>query len=104
MARSYRKKPKFQTSLAKERIKELFMQAEKVWAEEPELSHRYVELARKISMKYKVKIPQSLKRKFCKKCHHFLFPGDNCRVRFRDKKIVITCFDCKNIMRYPHKK
>ena len=104
MVRPHRKKPRSQTEIAVERIKDLFDQAEKSWKEEPELSHRYVDLARKISMKYKVKIPAEVKRKFCKKCHNYLFPGENCRIRFREGKIVITCLDCKNIMRYPHKK
>ena len=44
----------------------LFKQAELRFKKQPELSNRYIELARKIAMKYKVKIPRELKRKFCK--------------------------------------
>ncbi|MFH2020989.1 MAG: ribonuclease P protein component 4 [archaeon] len=86
--------------IASERIDELFRQAEIKFKEEPKLSDRYVELARKISMKCKVKIPRELKRRFCKNCHKFLVPGANLRVRIQGKKVVYHCNSCNNYMRY----
>ncbi|MBD3304020.1 ribonuclease P [Candidatus Woesearchaeota archaeon] len=91
---------------AKERIKHLFRQAEKAFNKNPSLSNRYVTLARKLSMKYKVPIPRELKRKFCKHCYKYLVPGKNCRIRTKDGKVVYYCLNCKKFMRFvlPRKK
>ena len=101
--RVYKSKPKGQVNIAKERISELFKQAGDVFDEDPKLANRYVELARKISMKIKVKIPASLKRKFCKHCYCYLAPGKNCRVRTHEGKVVYYCQQCKKYMRFPYK-
>jgi ribonuclease P protein subunit RPR2 len=85
--------------IAVERMKILFSRAEAEFGEHPELSNRYVELARKISMKVNVPIPRELKRKFCKKCNHYMVPGKNCRVRI-GSRVRYTCLDCGHIMRY----
>jgi ribonuclease P protein subunit RPR2 len=90
-----------QKEIARERIKILFQQAEQRFAENRTLSNRYVTLARKLSMKAKVRIPKELKRKFCKHCYKFLMPGKNARVRVRDNKVVISCLECKKFMRIP---
>lgn len=86
---------------AKESIEMLFELAEKEYKNNPERAHRYVEIARNISMRTRVRLPRHLKRRVCKKCHHFLMYGDNCRVRTRNTKVVITCLDCGNVMRVP---
>jgi ribonuclease P protein subunit RPR2 len=103
MKQGYRNKPQHLKEIARERIGELFSQAELRFKKNPELSDRYVELARKISMKYKVRIPRESKRRFCKHCHKYIVPGANSRVRLTDKKIVYTCFNCKKHMRFPVK-
>ncbi len=95
---------KKQQDIALERIKDLFLEAEKRFKDKPYLSHRYVEMARKIAMKIKVQIPQELRRRFCRKCNHYLMPGVNCRVRHRRGKVVYTCLDCGGLKRIPHKK
>ncbi len=101
--RAYSRKPASQVNIAKERIQELFRQADEVFDEDPKLADRYVELARKISMKIKVRIPSNLKRKFCKHCYCFLKPGKNCRVRTHEGKVVYYCQKCKKFMRFPYK-
>lgn len=102
--REYKQKPEKQVLIAKERIKELFKQAEKIFDEEPKLADRYVQLARKISMKYKTRIPSELKKRFCKHCYCYLVPGKNCRVRTHEGKVVYYCLSCKKYMRFPYKK
>jgi len=101
--RAYSRKPSAQVDIAKERIQELFRQADEVFDEDPNLADRYVELARKISMKIRVRIPPNLKRKFCKHCYCFLKPGKNCRVRTHEGKVVYYCQQCKKFMRFPYK-
>ena len=60
--RKSKKKPLDHTAMASTRIKQLFAQAEEAWSNDPQMSHRYINLARKISMKYKVRIPPEYKR------------------------------------------
>ncbi len=100
--RPYSKKPQKQVEIAKERIAELFRQAALSFDEDHLLSDRYVEIARKISMKIKVRIPSELKRRFCKHCHSYLVPGRNCRVRTHEGKVVYTCGVCRKFMRFPY--
>jgi len=90
-----------QKEIAKERIKTLFQQAEQTFVKDKSLANRYVTLARKISMKLRLRMPRELKRKFCKHCYKYLKPGTNARVRTRDGKVVISCFECKKFTRIP---
>lgn len=103
MKRRHKRKPNRFRNIAKERIDELFEQAKVMFKEDPSLSDRYVYLARKIAMRYKVNIPKELKRQFCKHCYSFLMPGANCRVRNTSGKMVYYCGKCKNYMRFPLK-
>jgi len=94
--------PKYkQKEIALERINILFNEAEKTFSKNKALADRYVSLARKIAMKVKLKLPLKLKRKFCKHCYKFLMPGVNSRIRTRNGKVVISCFECKKFMRIP---
>lgn len=95
--RSY-KKNITQQKIALERIRELFDEAES----NDEYADKYVNLARKISMRLKVPIPKELKRKFCKHCYVF-FNGKNLRVRRNKNGIIYTCLKCKKHMRFPVK-
>ena len=94
---------KEQKKIASDRIKELFKQASLAFREDPKLSNRYVTLARNLSMKYNLRIPSILKRKFCKHCYIYLRPGKNCRVRTKNRKVVYSCPNCKKFMRFPLK-
>jgi ribonuclease P protein subunit RPR2 len=102
MKQGYSKKPNKFREIAEERILELFRQAELRFSSHPELSDRYMEIVRKIAMKYKVKLPKEFKRRICKHCHKFLVPGNNCRVRLTEKKVVYTCLGCNKFMRFPY--
>ena len=99
-----RDKPKNWQRIAKERILLLFEQAGKAFEKHPERSKRYVELARKIGMRYNVRIPKDLRRKFCKRCFSYLKPGVNCRVRTSQSKqsVVVTCLVCGGASRRPY--
>lgn len=45
------------------------------------LAKRYVGIAERISAHYRVRIPNVLRLRICKKCGNFLIPGINCDVR-----------------------
>ena len=89
---------------AKKRIEKLFLLAEKKAFEKNfKLADRYVTLARKISMKYLVKIPYKYKKRFCKHCYSYLQPSVNSTVRIKRGKIIIFCKNCKKYTRIPFK-
>ncbi|MBS3110092.1 ribonuclease P [Candidatus Woesearchaeota archaeon] len=104
MKRAYKDKAAKFRKIALERIIILFGEAKNIFSYDPKLSDRYVFLARKIAMKYKVRLPNELKRKFCRRCHSFFMPGKNCRIRTHEGKVVYFCMKCKNIMRFPYVK
>jgi ribonuclease P protein subunit RPR2 len=60
---------------------------------------RYVDLARRIGMRYNVRLPANYKWKFCKHCYSYLHPGRTADVRTRNKFIVIHCRSCGKHMR-----
>ncbi len=102
MKRRYSRKPGKQKDIARERIKTLFQQAKEVFNKDKKLSDRYIKLARELAMKFKIRIPPELKRKFCKHCYAYLMPSKNVRVRTREGKVVYFCLECKKYMRFPY--
>jgi ribonuclease P protein subunit RPR2 len=88
--------------LAKERILTLLAMAEANSRDKPQRSRRYVELARRISSRYNVTIPQELKRRLCRECNAFLVPGRNLRVRAmpRLRCVVYECLECGTARKY----
>jgi ribonuclease P protein subunit RPR2 len=87
-------------AIARERIGVLFGQAREAFPEHPERSNRYVELARKIAMRQRVRIDRELRRQYCHHCYAFLVPGSNMRVRVHRGNVVITCQSCNKKTRY----
>ncbi|MBN2142218.1 ribonuclease P [Candidatus Woesearchaeota archaeon] len=102
--RRYSKKPGKEKLVAKERIEVLFSLAAEAFWKSRSLCNRYVSLARKIAMKYKVSIRPELKRRFCKHCYKYLMPGVNVRVRTTEGHVTYYCLECKKFMRFPYKK
>ena len=88
--------------MAFQRIQRLFDLAEESFDKDPALSKRYAFLARKISMRHRIRIPGELKRRVCKECGAFLVPGANCRVRTKEHRVVATCLECGRHMRIPY--
>jgi ribonuclease P protein subunit RPR2 len=86
--------------IARERIEVLFGQAEQAFPAHPERSNRYVELARKIAMRQRIRIDRVFRRRYCHHCSAFLVPGRNMRVRVSRGNVVVTCQSCNKKMRY----
>jgi len=92
--------------IAMQRIRTLFSLAKEVIHEDPKLAQRYVELARKIAMRTRLRLPKEYRRMVCRHCKSFILPGVNCRVRIQPKRephIVITCLNCGKHTRIPLK-
>jgi ribonuclease P protein subunit RPR2 len=87
---------------ARERIQDLFTLAERGVAEAPpELARRYVELARKIGMRYNVRLPREYRELYCRGCSAFWVEGRTVRTRFRQGRRVQTCLACGRVRRVP---
>ncbi|MDP2750534.1 MAG: ribonuclease P protein component 4 [Nanoarchaeota archaeon] len=99
----YEKERRKQKTLAEERISGLFNLADEMIEKDKNLAKRYVQLARKISMKYKSRIPSEYKRKFCKKCGSYLKQGKNVTVRLHNSKLIYHCQECGAISRFAYK-
>ncbi len=100
-----RRDKKLEKKIARNRINKLFSMAERsALNNKLNQANRYIEIARKIAMKYQLRIPSFLKRKYCKHCYSYLLPGKNCTVRIHRSKIVIYCDICKKHIRIPLKK
>ena len=86
----------FHKSFANQNIKHLFDLAEN----SKDFADRYVFLAKKIGMKFRIGLPQGFKFKFCNSCYSLYRVGQNCRVRTRKGKIVYSCFKCNSYDRF----
>jgi ribonuclease P protein subunit RPR2 len=99
-------KPAWQQEIALERIKILFGLAGRESGKHPARSNRYAGLARRIGMRYNVKIPKEESRRVCKKCCRYLVPGKNCVVRSNSRRqaMEMKCLECGHVTRYPYAK
>ncbi|ADI74597.1 RNAse P, Rpr2/Rpp21 subunit [Methanohalobium evestigatum Z-7303] len=104
MGRARKKKKVLIKDIAYQRIQLLFSFAENEARQSNlEWSNRYAYLARKIGMKYRIRLPPELKRRICKQCNSYLLPGKTSRVRLKNNNVTVTCLNCGNQKRYPYK-
>ena len=88
--------------IAMERMQILIDNAIRNARTDPELSQRQASIARRISSKYKIRMPYDLRMVFCKKCKSFIAPGVNSRIRLGRtsiKSIRISCNLCGHTYR-----
>jgi len=68
----------------------------------PKLAQRQAGLAKRLSTKYRIRMPYDIRINFCKKCKKFIAPGVNARIRMGRssvKSIRITCGFCNHTYR-----
>jgi ribonuclease P protein subunit RPR2 len=95
----FSRKHKKQQQLAKQHIAELFSEAKSA---NPTLAMRYVSLARRIGMKFRMKMTPQQKRQFCRSCNAFL-TSRNSRTRLRKGMVVQYCMECRQHQRFRYK-
>ena len=67
-----------------------------------ELAQKQAMLAKKISTKFRVRLPYEVRQLYCKKCKRFIVPGVTARVRIgraNVKAVRITCLKCGHLYR-----
>ena len=100
-----RRKKGQERRIAAERIETLFRLAEQEGHKgNLPRADRYVELARKIGMRYNVRLPSEFKRRVCRECHAYLLPPKTARVRIGESRLVTTCLRCGAVMRFPYRR
>jgi ribonuclease P protein subunit RPR2 len=83
--------------IALERINILLKHAVSNAKTNPKLAQRQASIAKKISTKYRIKMPYEFRIMFCKKCKCFIAPGINSKIRVGRssiKSVRITCNLC----------
>ena len=88
-------------ALARERVNILMVKALRTAKEDMGLARRQAELARRICLKFNIRLPYSERQLFCRKCKRFIVPGVNARVRlgYSPKAVKITCVECGHTYR-----
>lgn len=90
--------------IAFERIEILFGLADKsALSGDLDLADDYVVKARKIAMKFNVRLGR-YKRRYCKYCYKYLLPGKTFRVRTNpaEKRVEVTCLRCGRKIFFPY--
>ncbi|MEM1563533.1 MAG: ribonuclease P [Candidatus Bathyarchaeia archaeon] len=90
--------------IARQRIQTLFRLAKEIYHDDPLLAQRYVDIARRVAMAAKIRLPKEYRRMVCRHCKSFILPGVSCRVRIKQRRephVVITCLKCGKHMRIP---
>jgi ribonuclease P protein subunit RPR2 len=91
--------------IALERISILFELAEKeAVAGDASRARRYVDLSRRLGMRYNVRMPVRFRRRYCRKCLAYLVPSVNARIRVGRGRLTITCLSCGLVERFPYRK
>jgi len=86
--------------VAAERIQRLFALAAEEAASGPSpLADRYVDLARRIGMRYNVRIPRAFAGSYCRGCSRYWVEGRTVRTRLRGGRRVATCLGCGRVRR-----
>lgn len=81
--------------IARERVSDLFALAEREsLGRQPELADRYVALARRIGMRYNVRLLREYRELYCRACSTFWVEGRTVRTRLRNGRRVRTCLKC----------
>jgi ribonuclease P protein subunit RPR2 len=80
---------------AHERIGDLFAAAAvEARGRHPELANRYVQLARRIGMRYNVRLPHEYRELYCRACSAYWAEGVTVRTRLRSGMRVRSCLLC----------
>jgi len=89
--------------IAEQRIEILFEQALETAKKNLTLAQRQIQIARRIAMKYNIRLPYEKRQLVCRGCKKLIIPGLNATVRLgrNPKAIRIRCLECGHIYRRP---
>ncbi|MHA1708002.1 MAG: ribonuclease P protein component 4 [Candidatus Heimdallarchaeaceae archaeon] len=87
-------------------IRFLLKKADILMSKKPELAQNYAQRAKKIQIKTRTRFPSEWRKRFCKHCKTFLYPGINAQYRLSssNKVVAIKCLHCNSYTRIPYYK
>jgi ribonuclease P protein subunit RPR2 len=86
--------------IAKERIDILITNALHEVNDDDMLSNAQANIAKKIAMRLRLRLPYYIRQLYCKKCKQFISPGKNARIRIgrsNIKAVRISCLKCGHV-------
>ena len=87
--------------IARQHVSELFPLVKKYVYAQTSRASSYASQIRQLAMRFRLRLSREVKRSYCKYCYVALAPGQNCRVRTRNGKLICYCFSCKKTSRLP---
>jgi len=90
--------------IASERMNILLNLAKQTLRTNPERAQHYFQLARRLGMRYKIRLPRQFRGLICRNCKRLIVPGVNARVRLQQRRephVAITCLECGGQRRIP---
>ena len=69
------------------------------------LAKQQAAIARRICLKFNIRLEYQKRQLFCRGCKIFIVPGINARVRTSNKEkiLLLTCLECNHVYRRPLK-
>ncbi len=89
--------------LALRRIEAIFEQIDRMEPFTQDTADAYIHKVWNLSTKNRIRLPVSLKRRFCRKCKCYWRMGKTVRVRITKGRKIYTCLVCSTIKRVPFK-
>jgi len=93
---------RFQKKIGLERIRIIYSNVILYASENPEISRRQIEVARRILLKFNIRLPYPYKLFFCNKCKSPIIPGVDSKIRIchvPKLHVKIVCLKCGGVYR-----
>lgn len=74
-----------------------FEEIKKIFKRSPKLGKRNLKRLKRMAMRKNITLPKHIKNQYCKNCFSVFFPGKNCKIRIKNKRKIIECFECGTI-------
>jgi ribonuclease P protein subunit RPR2 len=98
-----RQKRSKQKAVAVSQVDVIIAGALKTAKDDIALAKQQAAIARRICLKFNIRLPYQKRQLFCRGCKTFIVPGINARVRTskKQKMLLLTCLECSHIYRRP---
>lgn len=94
---------RLQKRIALERVQILFSNAMHYSAINREIGQKQLELIKRLSLKFNLRLPYPYKLFFCKRCKAPIFPGIDSKIRILNipkLHIKVVCLKCNGVYRF----
>jgi len=100
---SLRQKRSKQKAMAVSQVDTILTEALETAKNDITLAKQQAAIARRICLKFNIRLPYQKRQLFCRGCKIFIVPGINARVRTSSKQkiLLLTCLECNHVYRRP---